>query len=124
MTNQPVTFEGWGILAWILVVGMPIVAAAAAAYLVRVYYGDRRRPRSWLLRLLAQAGVIAAIATAWLAFLGVRRLLGAPPLEYSIIGTTIAISLLALIPTGFAVVIFLRRRRYGGVPPPFDQARD
>lgn len=102
----------------VVILAMPVLATGANVYLWSVYLGDARRPRSWLLGLLAQTSTAVNVAAYWFAWQAWRRIQGDPLIPWAPVMSALAVLLLEAIPLIFAGIIWRRRHRHGR-PPPF-----
>jgi hypothetical protein len=100
-----------GALAIALLV-LPFFAILASIYLWRLWIGDIRRPRSWLLRDLAISATVATTAAFGLGWLALRRLLGQPSLgEEGLVILAFGVVVLEILPIGVALSAYVRESR-------------
>lgn len=106
------------VLAAILFV-LPLLGLLGTVFLWRVYRSDTHRPRSWVLLLLAGGATIVEMASLVVAWLALRRLLGAESLPEGAVLLAVAVLALESIPIWYAYTIW-RRRKVGRNDPPFE----
>lgn len=95
----------------------PIPAVVASVYLWSVYLADKRRPRSWLVRMLATTSTIVTVAAVYFGSLAVVRLTGHAgdlPDWFGIVSAAVVLAL-DVIPVYKAFVIY--RASHGGSQP-------
>lgn len=102
-----------GIIA-IAIIVVPLFGIVACVFQWQLYLSDPRRPRSWLLYSLAMGSTVATICAIVMSMLATLRFAGISLQGLGAILLALMVLLLECIPIGYAVQLYVRRRRGNG----------